>query len=284
MSLLPLRGESSADPDEPRVVGLAGEEADETFEVLSSGTTREVLAALYEQPRTPSEVRDQIDTSLQNAHYHLDKLEEADLIEPAGVGYSEKGTEMTVFAPTSEAVVLFAGRREDRSRFRSMLSRLFGVALALGVGTAAVRWFVQGQLGDAATERAESGGDTGAQGASDDGGAAGGDGGAATGGDAATATEGGDGVSIMGGEDDAATGAPEATEAAEATTGGVNASTRDGMETATETVRTTADAAGDATTIPQQAAQTLAGDPALAFLLGGVFALCVVGVVWYGTR
>jgi DNA-binding transcriptional ArsR family regulator len=276
MSLLPLRGESSADPDEARVVGLAGEAADETFEVLSSSTTREVLAALYEEPRTPSEVRDSVGTSLQNVHYHLDKLEEADLIEPAGVGYSEKGTEMTVFAPTSEAVVLFAGRREDRSRFRSLLSRVFGVVLALGAAAAALRWFVQGQLGDAAFEEAGGGGGADDGAANTVGGGADGDAGAGAEATAAP-TEDGGGVSIMGGEDDATTEAPEAT------TGGADESPADAVETTAETVRTAADA-GDATSVPEQVAGALAGDPSLAFLLGGLFALCLVGAVWYTTR
>ncbi|MWG36037.1 ArsR/SmtB family transcription factor [Halomarina oriensis] len=269
MSLLPLRGESTADPDEPRVVGLAGDEADETFEVLSSGTTRKVLAALYEQPSTPSEVRDQIGTSLQNVHYHLGKLEDADLIEPAGVGYSEKGTEMTVYAPTSEAIVLFAGRRDDRSRLRSMLSRVFGVVLALGVATAALRWFVQSQTGGAAFDSAESGGGAassqeGADGEA--GGASGASGDADTGGGAAAET---DGVSI------AATEEPSAADVA--TDGGVEATTQ-GAERATDA------AAGGSETVVQQAADVLAGDPALAFLLGGLFVLLAVGLVWYTTR
>ncbi|MFC5972832.1 ArsR/SmtB family transcription factor [Halomarina salina] len=294
MSLLPLRGESSADPDEPRVVGLAGEEADETFEVLSSGTTREVLAALYEEASTPSEIRDHIGTSLQNVHYHLGKLEDADLIEPAGVGYSEKGTEMTVYAPTSEAVVLFAGRRDDRSRLRSMLSRVFGVVVALGAGTAALRWFLQEQtnraLGgdDSASQSAEYG-----DGGTGGGAASGGSGADASGaGDAATtrvaestqqATSGGGGggVSIASNDGAATTGAPEATGG---TADGGAATTS--PDTVTETLqRTTEVAAGqDATTVPQQVAHTLASEPALAFLLGGVFVLCLVGAVWYTTR
>jgi len=275
MSLLPLRGESSADPDEPRVVGLAGEEADETFEVLSSATTRKVLAALYDQPSMPSEVRDDIGTSLQNVHYHLGKLEDADLIEPAGVGYSEKGTEMTVYAPTSEAVVLFAGRRDDRSRLRSMLARLFGVVLALGVGTAALRQFVRSQVGQSTFESAESGGGA-SQGGGDAGAATGGDGGgaAATGeadsAGAATSTESGD-VSI-------------------AVDGGGNASAGQATESARATPESTvADGATDAAAsgsdpLLQQFAEVLVGDPALAFLLGGLFVLLAVGVVWYMTR
>ena len=277
MSLLPLRGESSADPDEPRVVGLAGEEADETFEVLSSGTTREVLAALYEQASTPSEVRDHVGTSLQNVHYHLGKLEDADLIEPAGVGYSEKGTEMTVYAPTSEAVVLFAGRRDDRSRLRSMLSRVFGVVLALGVGTVALRWFVQNQTRGSfgGADSADSGGaPSGGEGANAAASTTASGDVAATGGAESTASGGG-GVSIASNGGGAST--------THATSAG--ATTDPGPTTTDAVQRTTEAAAGhDATTVSGQVAHALATDPALAFLLGGVFVLCVVGVAWYTTR
>lgn len=131
MSLLPLRGESQSTPNEPRVLGLNNEAADEAFETLTASTTRTVLSIIYEQPSTPTEIRDEIDTSLQNVHYHLGKLEDAGLIEPSGVGYSEKGTEMTVYAPANEAVVLFAGRESDHLRLRDFLRRMFGVVTVL---------------------------------------------------------------------------------------------------------------------------------------------------------
>ena len=294
MSLLPLRGESSADPDEPRVVGLAGEEADETFEVLSSGTTREVLAALYQEASTPSEIRDHIGTSLQNVHYHLGKLEDADLIEPAGVGYSEKGTEMTVYAPTSEAVVLFAGRRDDRSRLRSMLSRVFGVVLALGVGTAALRWFVRNQTtqsfsgGDSASGSAEYGG-----GAPSGGGAAGNGANASGAGDTAATRVaestaqatggggGGGGVSIASNDGGATTAPPAPTSSPDP-----GAATTTSPGTTADAVNRTTEAATshDPTTVPGQVAHALSTEPALAFLLGGLFVLCLVGLAWYTAR
>lgn len=136
MSLLPLRGEPQSTPNEPRVLGLDNEAADEAFETLTASTTRKVLSIIYEQPSTPTEIRDEIDTSLQNVHYHIGKLEDAGLIEPSGVGYSEKGTEMTVYAPANEAVVLFAGRKSDRLRLRDFLRRALGaVAVLAGVST-----------------------------------------------------------------------------------------------------------------------------------------------------
>ncbi len=109
MSLLPLRSEVEASPDDPRVIELDDDVADIAFEALTASTTRKILSIIYKQPTIPTEIQEIIDTSLQNVHYHLTKLEDAGLIEPAGVGYSEKGTEMTMYAPAKEAVVLVAG-------------------------------------------------------------------------------------------------------------------------------------------------------------------------------
>jgi len=135
MSLLPSRLEVAPSPDEPKVLDVESEEADVAFDVLGSDTARAVLAATYEEPRTPPEVRDAVGTSLQNVHYHLDRLEGADLLEPAGTGYSAKGNEMTVYAPASEAVVLFAGDDGAGSRLRDAVGRLFGLLLVVGLST-----------------------------------------------------------------------------------------------------------------------------------------------------
>lgn len=135
MSLLPSRLEVSSSPDEPRVLDIDGDMAGETFDALGSETARRMLALIYEEPRTPAELEDHIGTSLQNIHYHVDRLEDADLIEPAGTGYSEKGNEMTVYGPASEAVVLFAGEDGNSSRLRDHLKRLFGLAATVGIAT-----------------------------------------------------------------------------------------------------------------------------------------------------
>lgn len=137
MSLLPLRGDSQSSPNDPRVLRLDNEAADEAFDTLKASTTRTVLSIIYDHPSTPTEIRDEIDTSLQNVHYHLGKLEDAELIEPSGVGYSEKGTEMTVYAPANEAVVLFAGRESDHLQIRDFLRRALG-AVVLLVGVSAM--------------------------------------------------------------------------------------------------------------------------------------------------
>src|SRR6056297_1480512 len=104
-----IPGRSSAGRgDGSQVVGIREEAADEVFEALSSRTAREILAALYEEPDTASSVADTVDTSLQNASYHIEKLVDADLVEVADTWYSEQGREMKVYAPASESLVVFA--------------------------------------------------------------------------------------------------------------------------------------------------------------------------------
>jgi DNA-binding transcriptional ArsR family regulator len=163
MSLLPLRVESMVRPGEPRVLGIDGEDADETFEALSSRTARSILAVIYDDPRTPPEVRDEVGTSLQNVHYHLAKLEAAGLIEPAGVGYSEKGNEMTVYGPASEAVVLFAGPEHERSRLRSLLERVFGLVVVVALATLGFAALLPLFIPDASLPFAETAGADGGQ-------------------------------------------------------------------------------------------------------------------------
>ena len=108
--LLPSRSDApAAEEADPRVIGLDSEDADDLLSALSSDTAREVLATLHEEPDTPANVADRVDTSLQNAQYHLGSLEDAGLIEVVDTVYSEKGREMNRYAPADRPLVVFAG-------------------------------------------------------------------------------------------------------------------------------------------------------------------------------
>lgn len=154
MSLLPRFVES--EPDDPRVLDVTGDDAGEAFDALSSETARRILATVYDEPSTPTEVREEVGTSLQNVHYHLDRLESAGLVQEAGVGYSEKGNEMTVYAPESEAVVLFAGEEHQRSRLQDVLGRILGLYVLLAVASIVVALFTR-ERGSGETLTARSG-------------------------------------------------------------------------------------------------------------------------------
>jgi DNA-binding transcriptional ArsR family regulator len=159
MSLLPSSPDVSPDSD-PRLVGLDSEEADELMAALSSETARELLSALHEDPAPPGELADRVDTSLQNAQYHLEKLENAGAIEVVGTAYSEKGREMAVYGPADSPLVIYAGEQERASGLRAALSRLFGGVLALVVGSLAIQeLFGQSILRSAREDAGTGGGD-----------------------------------------------------------------------------------------------------------------------------
>lgn len=145
--LLPRKSPVTARPDGPQLVDIDGDAADEVFDALGSRTAREVLTALYEDPRPASELADCVDTSLQNVRYHLEKLREAGLVTVADTWLSARGREMAVYAPASESVVVVAGTDEDRSFLRRALGRLLGALSLLGIASLAfgevVRWLTR---------------------------------------------------------------------------------------------------------------------------------------------
>jgi len=163
-----LPGGSSVERgDGSEVVSIREDAADEVFEALSAGTAREILAALYEDPDTASSVADRVDTSLQNASYHIEKLVDADLVEVADTWYSEQGREMKVYAPASDSLVLFASDEATSPSLKSRLLRLLGVVGVLGAASLVVQRLVGGQTTGGQT--ADTGGDGGGfQVASDD--------------------------------------------------------------------------------------------------------------------
>jgi DNA-binding transcriptional ArsR family regulator len=116
---------------EPLVLDIDDDAADEFFEALTSKTAREVLSRVYQDPATPSDVADTVDTSVQNAKYHLEKFESIDLIKPVDIRYSSRGNEMTVYGPTKDSILISVGRGGIENRFGEKLKRLLGGALAL---------------------------------------------------------------------------------------------------------------------------------------------------------
>lgn len=109
--LLPEQSVPDTEPD-ARMVTLEDTDAESVFDVLASDTSREVLVHLYDEPGTASDLADRVDTSQQNIHYHLTRLQEAGLINEIDTWYSSRGVEMTVYGPSNEPLVLFAGNSE----------------------------------------------------------------------------------------------------------------------------------------------------------------------------
>jgi DNA-binding transcriptional ArsR family regulator len=85
---------------------LSIEEAGPVLDTLSSSTAQSIVVELAEEPATPSEVVDRVGTSIQNVSYHLSQLEEAGLVTVVGTRYSEKGTEMKLYATQFTSLVI----------------------------------------------------------------------------------------------------------------------------------------------------------------------------------
>ncbi len=152
--LLPSFPDTSATDDgDPRVVGIDSEEADDVLAALSSTTARQLLTALHEDPGTPSDLADRVDTSLQNAQYHLGKLEDANVVRVIDTAYSEKGREMNVYGPTDQPLVVFAGDESKETGLRAALKRLVGGIGALAAGSL----FVQALAGEGILGGADDG-------------------------------------------------------------------------------------------------------------------------------
>jgi DNA-binding transcriptional ArsR family regulator len=81
----------------------------ETLQALSSGTAQSILGTLGAEPKTASEIAERVDTSIQNAQYHLSQLKTNGLVEPVDTWYSARGKEMTVYALAAEELVIQFG-------------------------------------------------------------------------------------------------------------------------------------------------------------------------------
>ncbi|RQG88919.1 ArsR family transcriptional regulator [Natrarchaeobius halalkaliphilus] len=143
--LFPFRSETTTRDGQPRVVDLEGEDGDAVFSALSSTTARRIYARLDEDPGTPSDVADAIDSSIQNVRYHLEKLEDAGLVEIVDTWYSSRGNEMSVYA-TTDGPLIVTSDESTASQLKTAISRLIGGIGALAGGSLLVqygasRWF-----------------------------------------------------------------------------------------------------------------------------------------------
>ncbi|MFC7097428.1 ArsR/SmtB family transcription factor [Halobaculum marinum] len=261
------RGDDDADDRDPRVIGVDGDDADAVLAALSSETARAILSTLHESPGPASDVADRVDTSLQNAQYHLKRLREAGVVEVTDTVYSQKGREMDVYAPADGPLVLVAGSESQTSGIRATLSRLLGGVGAVALGAVLVETVLGGPFSPASAFSMGSAG--GADAGSVDDGSAGGTNVTAEVGEAtATPTPAPTETAADGGGVGIAEATETATEAATPAPTAEPAMT----ETAAETVYTVATSA-EPTVVDQ-----LAASPGFLFLCGGLLALAVVAL------
>lgn len=127
------------DDQSPRFVAIGSDESDDVLDALGSATGRRIYRRVLEAPATPSAVADDVETSVQNVAHHVSNLEDAGLIEPVGMRYSEKGREMTVWGATDSCVVLGTDEASSRESLADDLGALAVLALATVAVSAVVR-------------------------------------------------------------------------------------------------------------------------------------------------
>lgn len=127
-----LSDRKDPDPADPMVLDLHSEDAGDVIGALSSETARSIMRALHDDPLTLSELADVVDTSRQNAQYHIKRLQGVDAVRVVDTIYSEKGREMKVYAPAGEPLI-FVSDDDQGSRLYDAVRDLFAPVLSIGL-------------------------------------------------------------------------------------------------------------------------------------------------------
>lgn len=108
-SVFPHQPNVEYSPRDRADLTVSGDSQVDALNALSSGTAQSIVGALDGDPKPISKIAERVDTSIQNVHHHLRRLEENDLVEPVDTWYSAKGREMTVYALAAEKLVVEFG-------------------------------------------------------------------------------------------------------------------------------------------------------------------------------
>lgn len=132
--LLPTRSETTVTrSEEPTIVFLDEDRAEDVLSAVQSNTARTVLQELIQEPASPSDLATEMDMSVESISYHLDNLLEQQLIEEYDTVYSEKGREMAVYGVAEDPLVLIFGSNEDDEKLLTTFSRLASAVGPIGI-------------------------------------------------------------------------------------------------------------------------------------------------------
>jgi DNA-binding transcriptional ArsR family regulator len=126
------------------VIEMPDAEAVSLFKTLSDDTTIQIYTAIQEEPKVAPELKDDSETTIQNIHYHLDKLEDAGLIEPVGTWVSDTGVEMTVYGAIYDPLVISFADDEDTATIRQTLRRQFRLLGVVSFVSLVIEYVVRG--------------------------------------------------------------------------------------------------------------------------------------------
>lgn len=144
--LLPSQTQRTIDQnDEPSLLFVDDKQTQRVISTLSSETAFALFRALNENAMTASEISDELDVSVQNVSYHLQNLQEAELVEVVDSCYSEKGREMDIYAVTSDPKVVVLSTKNNSTSlvqaFRRMAGAIGPPAIVIAFVGAVSRFF-----------------------------------------------------------------------------------------------------------------------------------------------
>lgn len=126
-----------------KVIKMGEDEITTIFESLGSQTTLDIYTAIQSEPKVASELTDVSDTTMQNIHYHLDKLENAGLISPVDTWVSDTGVEMKVYAPTYDPLIIsFDSKKSRRDKLQSVVQDVLPMVGGLSFVSLVVEYLV----------------------------------------------------------------------------------------------------------------------------------------------
>lgn len=120
---LPLTTSVEITDEQPRTVDMLADEGERILDVLGSDTARTILTALREEPATISDIAERVGTTLQNAHYHIERFHDAGLVRVVSTQYSSRGSEMNVYAVDGAPLMLVCMNNEQISPVTTSVDR-----------------------------------------------------------------------------------------------------------------------------------------------------------------
>jgi len=113
-------------------------------ELLTNDSSREILQILFQDELTALEISQKMDISLQLVKYHINKMQDLEIIKISKVEKNTKNQDMNYYTATKFAVVIVPSEVSDRTKESKMLVRSFKtIYRMLGFGVAAAAsWFV----------------------------------------------------------------------------------------------------------------------------------------------
>lgn len=125
-----------------KIVDITDSETASLFKTLGDKTTLKIYSAIQDEPKTAPELTDFSDTTIQNIHYHLNKLEDAGLIEPVDSWLSDSGVEMKVYGPVYSPLVISFAPSSDNDSIRSAIENALHLIGVLSFVSLCVEYLV----------------------------------------------------------------------------------------------------------------------------------------------